>query len=54
MLLFLEEAAPPTADTGAAGMLMTFLPLIAISAVFLLAVNLLEARQRRAGKGGGR
>ena len=27
---------------------------IAISAVFLLAVNLLEARQRRAGKGGGR
>ena len=27
---------------------------IAISAVFLLAVNLLEARERRAGKGGGR
>ena len=27
---------------------------IAISAVFLLAVNLLEARQRRVGKGGGR
>ena len=27
---------------------------IAISAVFLLAVNLLEARQKRAGKGGRR
>ena len=37
-----------------AGALKWVLVNIAISAVFLLAVNLLETRQRQTGKGGGR
>lgn len=47
MLLFLEEAAATTADTGAAGMLMTFLPLIAIFAVFYFMMIRPEKKRKK-------
>ena len=47
MLLFLEEAAATTADTGAAGMLMTFLPLIAIFAVFYFMLIRPEKKRKK-------
>ena len=47
MLLFLEEAATTTADTGAAGMLMTFLPLIAIFAVFYFMLIRPEKKRKK-------
>ena len=47
MLLFLEEAATTTADTGAAGMLMTFLPLIAIFVVFYFMLIRPEKKRKK-------
>ena len=47
MLLFLEEAATTTADTGAAGMLMTFLPLIAIFVVLYFMLIRPEKKRKK-------
>ena len=47
MLLCLEEAAATTAHTGAAGMLMTFLPLIAIFAVFYFMLTRPEKKRKK-------